>query len=167
MDKISTNRIVKLGIVVDNLEEAFNYYVELFNLDPAKMRAPRPKPAPGDPVPAPAPAPEGGQEPYIWYRGEYRDARCRTAIIPLEPIYLELIEPYEEPSPWTEFLEKNGPGIHFMAFYVDGFEEHIQLMEGKGMPVFHKQEKGKERYAYFESAAKLGAILEFKEFDKN
>jgi methylmalonyl-CoA/ethylmalonyl-CoA epimerase len=163
LDKISNNQIIKLGIVVDNLEEAFQYYVDLFKLDPEKMRAPRPKNAPASQA---APAPEGGNTPFVWYRGEYRNARCRTAIIPLQPIYLELIEPYDEPSPWTEFREKHGPGIHFLAFHIDGFEEHIQLMESKGMPVYHKQEKGKERYAYFDSVSKLGATIEFKEIDK-
>ncbi|WP_240415270.1 VOC family protein [Paenibacillus periandrae] len=169
MEQISNNRIIKLGVVVDNLEEAFQYYVELFKLDPTKMRAPRPRPTASElsQAPAAAAAPEGGNTPYVWYRGEYRNARCRTAIIPLEPIYLELIEPYDELSPWTEFREKHGPGIHFMTFHIDGFDEHIELMESKGMPAFHKQEKGKERYAYFDSVAKLGATIEFKEIDKN
>ncbi|NHN31492.1 VOC family protein [Paenibacillus agricola] len=165
MEQISNNQIIKLGVVVDNLEEAFQYYVELFKLDPAKMRAPKPR-SPESESSQAAPAPEGGNTPFVWHRGEYRKARCRTAIIPLEPIYLELIEPYDEASPWTEFREKHGPGIHFMTFHIDGFEEHIQLMESKGMPAFFKQEKGKERYAYFDSASKLGTTIEFKEIDK-
>jgi methylmalonyl-CoA/ethylmalonyl-CoA epimerase len=39
-------------------------------------------------------------------------------------------------------------------------------MERKGFPAFFKQEKGKERYAYFETAAKIGTTIEFKEIDK-
>ncbi|NHN33996.1 VOC family protein [Paenibacillus agricola] len=169
MDKISNNQIIKLGVVVDNLEEAFQYYMDLFKLDPAKMRAPKPRPPQSDSTPAGSTAtaaPEGGNTPFVWYRGEYKKARCRTAIIPLEPIYLELIEPYDEESPWTEFREQHGPGIHFMTFHIDGFEEHIQLMGSKEMPAFFKQEKGKERYAYFDSVAKMGTMIEFKEIDK-
>lgn len=71
MEQISNNRIIKLGVVVDNLEEAFQYYVELFKLDPTKMRAPKPKPTDSELSQAPVAAatPEGGNTPFVWYRG--------------------------------------------------------------------------------------------------
>jgi methylmalonyl-CoA/ethylmalonyl-CoA epimerase len=93
LEKISTNHMVKIGIVVANLEEAVSYYTDLFDL---------PTQAPHDQQPQGKKQTEGNT-PYVWYRGEYRNARCRTAVIPIEPIYLELIEPLDEPSPWTEF----------------------------------------------------------------
>ncbi len=156
MDKISTNRMVKIGIIVDDIEKAVEYYADLFNIPKPEVKTPKPKNT----------MPVEGNKPYTWYRGEYRTARCKTAVVGIEPIYIELIEPLDEPSPWTEFKEKHGQGVHYMAFNIDDFKGHEELMEKKGMPIYHKTEKGKERYGYFETASKLGITLEFKEIDK-
>ena len=156
MDKLGSKKIEKIIVVVDNIEEAVEYYAKIFNIEKPSIRIPADKP----------PVVEGGKTPYAEYRGEKRQMRIKTAIIPLEPIYLELAEPYDEPSPWTEFKQKHGHGMAFLSFYVDGFEENMELMSGLGMPAFHKQEKGKERYAYFDSEDKIGTSIEIKEFDK-
>ncbi|MFD0675889.1 MULTISPECIES: VOC family protein [unclassified Paenibacillus] len=154
MEKISTDQIVKIGIVVENIEEAVKHYAEIFNIEVPKVSVPKPDTQP-DP------------RAYTIFRGEKRKVRCKTAIVPLKPIYIELIEPLNEPSPWNEFKEAHGQGVHYVAMNIEGFEEHIQLMEHKGMPVIQKTEKGKERYAYFDTVQKLGVTLEFKEVDKN
>lgn len=153
MDKISTDQIVKIGIVVDNIEEAVKHYAEIFNIDVPSIRVPR-----TDVQPDP--------RAYTMLRGEYRNVRCKTAIVPLKPIYIELIEPYHEPSPWNEFKAKHEQGVHYVAFNIEGFNEHIELMEERGMPVIQKTEKGHERYAYFDTESKLGITLEFKEVDQ-
>ncbi|TDF98950.1 bleomycin resistance protein [Paenibacillus piri] len=153
MEHISTNQIVKIGVVVDNIEQAVKHYAELFQIEPPVIRIPKSD--------VPVQIPEDGA--YTWYRGEYRNVRCKTAVIPLEPIYIELIEPFDEPSPWNEFKERHGQGVHYVAFHVEGFQEHIDLLENKGMGLIQKTEKGHERYAYFDTASKLGVTLEFKE----
>jgi methylmalonyl-CoA/ethylmalonyl-CoA epimerase len=154
MDKISTNHIVKVGIVVKDIEQAAKYYAELFNIPVPEVKTPNPNAV----MPANA---------STWYRGADKAFKCRTAIIRLEPIYIELIEPLDGPSPWSEFKQEHGQGVHYLAFNVEGFQDHIDLLNAKGMPVFYKQDKGKERYAYFETEEKLGVTLEFKEVDKD
>jgi len=153
VDKISTNRVVKIGIVVDDIEKAARYYADLFNVDMPVIKTP-------DPNAKPDPAR------YKWYKGEYRNFRIRTAVVNLEPVFIELVEPIDEGSPWSEFKNQHGQGVQFMTFYIDGFQEHINYMQEKGMPALLKEEKGKERYAYFDTAAKLGVTVEFKEIDK-
>jgi len=153
MEKVSTNHIVKIGIVVDDIEKAAAYYADLFNIEKPVIRVPDPNKVP-DP------------KAYKWYKGQYRNFRIKTAVVKLEPIYIELVEPIDGDSPWADFKSKYGSGVQFMAFNIDGFEDHLSLMESKGMPAFLKEEKGKERYAYFNTADLLGVTLEFKEIDK-
>lgn len=154
MDKISTNQIVKIGIVVSDIEQAVAHYSALFNIPAPEIRTPNP-----NAVPPPNAS--------TWYRGADRAAKCRTAVIRLEPIYIELIEPLEGASPWSEFKQAHGQGVHYLAFNIEGFQDHIDLLNASGMPVYYKQDKGKERYAYFETADQLGVTLEFKEIDKD
>jgi methylmalonyl-CoA/ethylmalonyl-CoA epimerase len=156
MDYLSTNKITKIGIIVKNIEEAVKYYSELFHIETPEICIP----------PEKQPVIEGGREPFICYRGERRETHVKSAMIPVEPIPLELIEPYDEPSPWMEFEKRHGQGVGFVSFYVDSLDETINMMAEKGMPAFYKQEKGNERYAYFESEQKTGIIIEVKEFDK-
>jgi len=40
------------------------------------------------------------------------------------------------------------------------------LMEKKGLAPLYKEEKGKQRYAYFDTVPALGVTLEFKEIDR-
>ncbi|GHU78909.1 lactoylglutathione lyase [Clostridia bacterium] len=154
MDHFPTRQIVKIGIVVDNLEKAVEYYTELFGLE-------KPKPHP------PAPKAADGNKPYTVFRGQDGSAGCKAAVINLEPIYLELIEAMDGPSPWTEFKEKHGQGVQYIAFEAnEGFDKVEKLMADRGMPIYHKTEKGKQRYGYFDTYEKLGITLEFKEIDK-
>jgi hypothetical protein len=155
MEKFPTNHIVKIGIVVKDIEQAVNYYAALFNIPVPEIHWPKEKKAePGDKALSSV------------FRGKEELARCITANVKLEPIYIELIQPLEEPSPWTEFLQKKGPGVHYMAFEApNGFSEVEEFMAKQNMPIYHKTEKGTQRYGYFETADKLGITVEFKEID--
>jgi hypothetical protein len=154
IEKISTNKIVKIGIVVPDIEKAAKHYAEVFNIDVPEIRIPKTD-APVDP------------RAYTVFKGERKEhVRCKTAIVPLEPIYIELIEPFDQPSPWSEFLDAHGQGVHYLAFNIEGFEEHVEFMNRNDMPVIQKTEKGHERYAYFDTVEKLGVTIEVKEVDK-
>jgi len=154
MEKISTNKIVKIGIVVEDIEQAARYYADLFHIEMPEIKIPKPNT-------------NLNPNSNTWFRGESQASKCKTAIIPLNPIYIELIEPIDEKSPWGEFKKQHGQGVHYLAFNIDGFQEHIDLMSRKEMPVYYTQDKGKERYAYFETIKQLGVTLEFKEIDKD
>jgi methylmalonyl-CoA/ethylmalonyl-CoA epimerase len=154
VERISTNHMVKIGIVVDNIEKAVQYYADIFNIEKPEIHV-------HDHTKDPVPTSDEGA--YTWYDGEYRNYSIKVAMVMLEPIYIELIEPFDEPSPWTEFKKRHGQGVHYMAFDVEGFQDHIDLMERNGMKLIQKTEKGPERYAYFDTVPKLGLTVEFKE----
>lgn len=154
MEHFPTNHIVKIGVVVKDIEKAVKYYEDLFDIEPPKIHLPKPRTAkPGE------------REPYTIYRGKKMETRCKTAVVKLEPIYLELIEPLDEPSPWKEFQDKHGQGVHYVAFVADGFEETETFMADKGISMIQKTEKGTQRYGYFDTEEQLGITLELKEMD--
>ncbi len=154
MEHFPTNRIVKIGIVVKDIEKAVEYYQKIFDIQPPEIHFPKPRVAkPGE------------KEPYTIFRGKKTETRCKTAVVNLEPIYLELIEPLDEPSPWKEFQDEHGQGVHYVAFVADGFEDAEAFMEKQGMPLIQKTEKGTQRYGYFDTVKQLGVTLELKEMD--
>jgi mannose-6-phosphate isomerase-like protein (cupin superfamily) len=110
----------------------------------------------------------GGAVQTTVFRGKSEIGTYRVGIVDMEPVYLEFVEPGEGPSPWKEFLDKHGPGIFSISFEASsGFKEVEELMTKRGMPVYHKVERGVQRYGYFDSIEKLGAVLEFKEINND
>ncbi len=151
-DKAGRDKIIKIGIVVDNIEEAAKHYNAIFDLkEEAVVRYPDP-----DKVPV-----KGA---YKKMRGQIVNPRLKSLIVNLEPVYLEVLQPADdEPSPWKEYLDKYGPGVCFISFYINGFEQQVNMMEKGGYPMSFVEEKVFERYAYFDTQDKLGVTVEFKE----
>jgi methylmalonyl-CoA epimerase len=49
----------------------------------------------------------------------------RVAFLEMKGGHVELLEPLGEGSPLKGFLEKRGPGLHHVAFKVDGIEDKM------------------------------------------
>jgi hypothetical protein len=159
MDKYPTNHIVKIGLVVRDIEKTVKAYADLFDIPVPEVRPAR---AAGD-MPKQV---SGGKAPSTVFRGRQGMDRIKTATIQLEPVYLEIAQPVDDFGPWHEWLEKHGPGVYWIATESpSGFGEVEEMMARKGMPIYHKTEKGTQRYGYFETAEQLGVTLEFKEID--
>jgi len=47
-------------------------------------------------------------------------------------IYVELLEPTDESSPITRFLNKRGGGLHHLCFEIDNIEATISKLTGSG-----------------------------------
>ncbi len=154
MDKLSSNIVVKIGIVTDDIAAVVERYQKLFNLK-AEPQINVPDPS------YPKPAAPGT---YKRYKGQEYKIMLKSAHIELDPIYLEILEPFDEtPSPWLDHLKKFGTSICFLSFYVEGFQHEIDLMEQQGYKQIFEEEKGFERYAYFDTLEKLGLTIELKE----
>ncbi len=154
MDKLSTSTVVKIGIVTNDINDVVARYQRLFNLkEPPVIHVPDPA--------NPKPAVPGA---YKRYKGQEYKILLKSAHIELEPVYLEILEPFDDtPSPWLEHLKRFGTSICFVSFYVQGFRHEIDLMEKEGYPLLFEEEKGPERYAYFDTLEKLGVTIELKE----
>lgn len=153
MNHIENSNLTKIGIVVDNIEEALQRYCAMFNLPMPQIQVPS----------LDDPASPQTDDNYTLYRGERKPTRTKFANLQMGPVTIEFLEPLDEPSPWSEFKQKQGQGVHFITFTINGFEQHIDFVEGQGFPLIHKGEYGSGRYCYFDSDKLLGVTLGLQE----
>jgi catechol 2,3-dioxygenase-like lactoylglutathione lyase family enzyme len=100
------------------------------------------------------------------YLGAPSDARCKLAFFALDNTTIELIEPDEHPSCWRDFLDRNGPGCHHVAFRVGGMKQKIATFAAGGHRLLQKGEFTGGRYAYVDTEPELGILVELLEFDR-
>ena len=55
-----------------------------------------------------------------------------TMVVTNNNITLELLQPVEGPSPWQDFLDNNGEGVHHLAFTVNDFNQAVTFLQDKG-----------------------------------
>lgn len=69
------------------------------------------------------------------YQGteEVAEQKVKVAFLQVGESKIELLEPTSPDSPVALFLEKNGSGIHHIAYEVDDIENALAVLEGKGM----------------------------------
>lgn len=72
------------------------------------------------------------------HREEVPSQKVRTAFFHCGEVHLELLEPMAEDSPIAKFLEKNGEGIHHVAFATDGIEAQLKQAADAGVRLIHE-----------------------------
>lgn len=63
---------------------------------------------------------------------EVVEQKVRVAMLQVGESKIELLEPTSEDSPVAKFIEKNGPGIHHIAYEVDDVEAAIAKLLSDG-----------------------------------
>ena len=63
---------------------------------------------------------------------EVADQKVRVAMLGIGESKIELLEPTSPDSPIAKFLDKNGPGIHHIAYEVDDVSQAIEQMIAEG-----------------------------------
>lgn len=100
------------------------------------------------------------------YNGEPCHAKSKLAFFHVgDTLDIELIEPDNEPSTWREFLDKNGEGVHHIAFVIKGMKDKVLKLEQNNMPLIQKGEYTGGRYAYIDSFKDLKVLIELLEND--
>ena len=61
------------------------------------------------------------------------EQKVRVAMLQVGESKIELLEPTSEESPVGKFLEKNGPGIHHIAYEVEDIEAAIASLTAEGV----------------------------------
>lgn len=100
------------------------------------------------------------EEAQTLYNGEPTPARCLQAFFHLGDVEIELIQPDESPSVWREDLDKNGEGLHHLAFWVKGTDGVLRKLEGAGMRTRMVGQWSTGRYAYVDAFDSLKILLE-------
>jgi len=111
-------KIVQLGFVVKNSEEAAKRYSEVFGIGTWKLFEFRPKNV------------------IMHDKAITEECVCKTAMGQLGDIQVELIQPVSGPSTWMEYLKKDGEGLHHVSFgLVEDHDEMLAAFEKAGYQI--------------------------------
>jgi methylmalonyl-CoA/ethylmalonyl-CoA epimerase len=143
---LGSTTVAQIGLVVRNIEEAAQRFADILGLPVPKVIVTEP-----------------GLSVHMTYQGQPSDARAKLAFFNLGQVQLELIEPLGGASTWQEVLDRNGEGVHHIAFWVEGMQQRVDFLKTKGIPMIQRGDMGEGQYAYFDAEAQLGVTLELLE----
>ncbi len=138
--KISLPDPCQIGVVVEDLDRAVEYYSANFGIGPFKIF-------------------ERHYEGVILRERNDAAYTVRIAIAPMGPVDFELIQVTEGESIHLEFLEKRGEGIEHLGFRVSDLDAEIEKFKQSGIKVTQSvRRKDGSGYAYMDTE-KTGGIL--------
>jgi len=145
-------RIDQLGILVEDLDDSIAAYSELFPVTTWRGYLYTPKTVPE-----------------LGYRGEPGEFSFWVALSDLQP-QIELIQSVSGPSIYTEWLDRHGPGLHHVGIITDSLAADVETLEAQGLVVSQSGRgyglEGDGGFAYFDSLALLGVVIELIEIPK-
>lgn len=71
-------------------------------------------------------------------REEVASQKVKTAFFEIDNVHIELLEPTADDSPIAKFLEKNGEGIHHIAFGSDDIKSQLKKAADSGVRLIHE-----------------------------
>lgn len=145
-DELKT--ITQICYITDDLDKMSDWFCDTFGFDM--------------PVENQAAPPEIAKATYL---GKPANVSCRIRIFKFSNIDFELCEPGPEPSAWRDYLEKHGPGCHHIAFRTEDMAAQNAYFEGKSHVLLQNGEFEGGRYAYHDTQADLGSLVELLERD--
>lgn len=122
---MTLNKIYHVGIVVKNMEEGRKRFSDLLGIKKwYELQYSSPL--------------------ELYYEGEKRNCKVKLCLGGSGTTVIELIETSGDRNIYTDFLEKNGEGLHHIMYNVKDLDECIKDFEKNGLKVL--------QYANFESA---------------
>jgi methylmalonyl-CoA/ethylmalonyl-CoA epimerase len=97
-------------------------------------------------------------------REEVVSQKVKTAFFSVGEVHLELLEPTAEDSPIAKFLEKNGEGIHHVAFKVDSVTDQLKQAADAGVRLIHEvpfEGAANKWVAFLHPKSTQGVLTEF------
>ena len=147
------NGVAQIGFVVKDLEAAVEQYWKTFGIGPWHFYTY------GPPLVK-----------RMSYRGKPTSYRMRIALSNIGPLRIELIQPLEGDTVYSEFVKQHGYGIHHLGLLVPDMKDALEraaaaglemTMDGSGFGL-----DGDGHYAYLETEALIGTTLELIERPK-
>ena len=113
--------VVQIGVVVKDMDRSIRILSEVFGIGPFSRVDDWP------------PSDRSDFERY--YFGEPVEFTARMAFVELGAVELELIQPLEGKSIWSDFLARHGEGIHHIRFNTADHEPVIEYLEQNNIGV--------------------------------
>ena len=146
---LGTNIVTQVAFLVNDIEKAIKSFAALLGVDPPDCIVTGPI-----------------EETQAEYKGKPCEATAKLAFFYVGGhLTIELIEPDHTPSVWRDDLNKNGQGVHHLAFVVDGMKHVIGRLEDAGFPLVQKGEYPGGRYAYMDTNSAIHTMIELLEND--
>ena len=135
--------ITQIGFVVEDLEDGMDRFGSILGIGPWEIYRFEP--------------PRLSE---TTYRGEEREYSMTLALADLAGTMIELIEPDEGESLYTEHLDEHGEGLHHVAcFAFEDAESVIDRFEEAGMGVLQSGNFSGTRYWYFDTQEQLNGVI--------
>jgi catechol 2,3-dioxygenase-like lactoylglutathione lyase family enzyme len=146
---LNTSTVVQVGILVNDIEKTGAAYAAVLGMEKPSWSWTGTR-----------------EEAQTEYYGKPSEARAKLMFFPVGGnLTIELIEPDSHPSTWRDDLNKNGEGVHHLAFNIKDMKETVARLEANGIPLIQKGEYTGGRYAYCDSNAQLKTLIELLEND--
>ena len=102
-----------------------------------------------------------GIDPQSTYHGQPRSYRIRLGFARAGAAQIELVQPLDDQSIWSDYLASHGPGLHHFRIMVTNFDETLAALQAAG---FENIASGTgahvgSRWAYFDTADLLEGIV--------
>lgn len=144
------DNIIQIGVVVDNVDATVTQYRELLGLHHWHINYVDTDSGKGSNF-------RKGNAPIA--------AKAKIAWINIGNVELEIIEPQDEDSVYSEFLRDKGPGIHHVMFATPDHDRCAERMAANNIPVLGSGELQDTRFQMFDTQKNLGLICEIAKGD--
>ena len=97
-------------------------------------------------------------------REEVVSQKVKTAFFEAGDVHIELLEPTSDESAIAKFLDKNGEGIHHIAFAVDNIEGQLKNASDAGVRLIHEvpfEGAANKMVAFLHPKSTHGVLTEF------
>lgn len=151
-DSFSKPKLVQVGLVVRDLDETMRQFKLLIDAEPDRVIEKSPS----------APGPK-------YYLGEERDFYQRAALYNMNGIEFEILQPYNDRSALTDFLDEHGEGIHHVAFDTDNFDAFVNHLNAHGVRLVQTGPNSRHpalKWGFFDTNEKLGTMIEVTNFQE-
>lgn len=97
---------------------------------------------------------------------EVPDQKVKVAFLPIGEVRLELVQPTSPDSPVAKFLEKNGPGVHHVAYDVADVADEVERLKAAGVKMVDETPRygaHRTKIAFVHPKASGGVLTELVE----
>ena len=94
------------------------------------------------------------------------EQKVKVAFLAIGESRIELLEPTQPDSPVAKFLEKNGPGVHHVAYQVEGLDGRLAAIKEQGVRLIDESPRlgaHHTRIAFLHPKASGGVLTELCE----
>ncbi|MBA7513456.1 Ethylmalonyl-CoA/methylmalonyl-CoA epimerase [subsurface metagenome] len=94
------------------------------------------------------------------------DQKVKVAVLNINGLHIELLEPLEENSPISKFIENKGEGLHHLCFEVEDIEGMLLEMKKQGVKLIDEVPRvgaSRKKIAFIHPKDMGGVLIELRQ----